>query len=402
MGVDEGDVGVRSETETLRLLVAELRKERDLLADDLQVKTQMVVALANSYHTTKRALDSARAASSSKDEQLVTNVSEVTSLRQQLQQQTGKAAAAERRCKDLEAEAEAAKHAASEAEKRASGLAATEQEAQRLREEKAEMERTMDDWKGKVKEALKENRKKEQQHVQTEIEQGRTIKKLQELVDKLRFDVETAKLRDPANAKPRVDAETQADLAPPAPAAPPLAPGAGTPGRPSTPLPPLMHQDPSARAGTPEHHHPSGAEMAPWASPPPIQPEETAEPPKPLIVTVHYGSSDGWTVDTKLGIKSGEAVKDVIATACERVNSRYGRNLDCASMCLKTHHAKAKRFVVLSEHRELHSFTYFRKCQSDNKPITLHLEPVPANAVFASPGRASGRGPSTSRVRPSM
>jgi predicted nucleic acid-binding Zn-ribbon protein len=365
--------GPKDEVKLLSELVIELRKERDLLADDAQVKTQMAVSLANAYYTAREALSSAKAASTSKDEQLLSNVSEVSGMRSQLQQQTSKAAAAERRCRDLETEVQALRHANEGLEAKAASAGQLEQEVQQLHADKEEMHATMEDWKAKVKEALKENRKKEQQHVQNEIELQRQIAKLQEQLDKMAFDMETSKARD-THARPRVDAEMQTR-----PMTPPSFSPAAMPAMP----PPLPVSEsalsPSANSG-------ETSEVAPWMSPPAIKPEPTAEPAPPMIVTVHYGSPvDGWTVDTKTLVKAGNTVASVIVDVCERVNSRYGRNLDCGAMCLKTHHSKAKRFVLLSEHREMHSFTYFRKCQQENKPIVLQLEPIPANAIFASP-----------------
>ena len=160
--------------------------------------------------------------------------------------------------------------------------------------------------------------------------------------------------------------------------------------------PPLPYSETAFRSPTPEQMHP---DAAPFMSPPPIKPPEEQQPP--MIVTVHYGSSDGWTVDTKTLVKCGDTVGTVIADVCERVNSRYGRNLDCASMCMKTHHAKAKRFVVLSEHREMHSFAYFKKCFQEGKPINLNLEPLPeGQTTFASPtGRGHSRAMSASMSR---
>src|SRR4051794_30565300 len=124
--------GPKDEVKLLAELVIELRKERDLLADDVQVKTQMAVSLANAYYTAREALSSAKAASTSKDEQLLSNVSEVSGMRSQLQQQTSKAAAAERRCRDLETEVQALRHANEGLEAKAASAGQLEQEVQQL------------------------------------------------------------------------------------------------------------------------------------------------------------------------------------------------------------------------------------------------------------------------------
>lgn len=367
----------------VRVLLDAVKKERDTLADDCAVKTQMVVTLANTVHSLNAELNQQRAAANSKDEQLITNVTATSMLKQQISNLQSRSAAAERQSRELEEELAAAKSALADVAARADRSNALEEQVRALQNEKAELLTTMDGWKANVKEALKDNRKKEQQHVQTEIEQRRQITKLQEALDKAAFELETAKVRE-AHERPRTESAAQTDPMP-------ETYRARTP-PPATDAPALPH-----RSGTPDQMmHP---EATPWMSPPAIKPAPAAEPPAPMIVTVHYGSDDGWTVDTKLLVKANMTVGDVINTACELVNSRYGRKLDCAAMCLKTHHARAARFVVLSEHREMHSFAYFQKLTKDSKPVVLQLEPVPPNATFASPtGRVSGRQRSTSRA----
>jgi hypothetical protein len=236
-------------------------------------------------------------------------------------------------------------------------------------------------WQSRVKDAIKENRKKETAHVATELEQRRALAALQERVDALLFELETGRAKA-ARAAAVADAAAQTDdVEVGAPH------GGGLSGVEALDLPavPLRAQSPlppQADAMVPD--------ATPFTSPPAIRPEPRDDAAPPMIVTVHYGNSDGWTVDTKHRVSAGMSAGELTASVCAMINSRYALKLDCAGMCLKTHHSKAKRHVVLSEHRDMNSFAYFRRCSAEQKNIMLQLEPLPQNPLWASPtGRVS-------------
>ena len=111
------------------------------------------------------------------------------------------------------------------------------------------------------------------------------------------------------------------------------------------------------------------------AKSPPRLDDITAPDPPPFIVAVHFNTADGWSIDSKHRVSYGMSVADLILTCSEQFNSRYAQTIDAKTMCLRMNHDKAKRSVVLHAHRELHSFSYFQKCQRESMPIIMFLAP---------------------------
>jgi hypothetical protein len=95
--------------------------------------------------------------------------------------------------------------------------------------------------------------------------------------------------------------------------------------------------------------------------------------PSPFIVTVHFCTSTGWTVDTKHRVQHRTTVAMLVEQCCEQLASRHAQEIDPAKWCLRINHERAKRSVTLSDSRELHSFSYFQRCQRDGVPITLFM-----------------------------
>ncbi|EAN95510.1 hypothetical protein TcCL_ESM05020 [Trypanosoma cruzi] len=93
----------------------------------------------------------------------------------------------------------------------------------------------------------------------------------------------------------------------------------------------------------------------------------------PFIVAVHYNNSDGWSVQTKLCVKPGMTVAQLKEHCCSQFYDRYQMRLDDSTLCVRYYHEKARRHVVLSSYRELHSFACFQRCERENIPITLQL-----------------------------
>jgi len=337
---------------------------------------------------------------------------ELVAARAQLAAVSQRGAAAERRAREVEDALVAARQHNAELGEKLEAAGKFEAEAHRHEGEKQALQAKMETWESRMKLALKENRKKEQEHVANEIQQRQQIATLQERLDKALFDLQTAKVKA-GMKREYVDGTAQTD---PLPTPPPLAP---TFAAAATPTPNKLQAgsggEPSASFRSPSPHPPGGArpgtptlvraDADPFAAPPAIMPEVSADPARPMIVSVHYNEGE-FSIEKKYFAKEGMKVGDLIAQVCEQVNYHHRKALDCAEMCLKTLHSKAKRRVVLSNHRELHSFAYFQKCARADPPlpILLYLEPVPPNAVFASPTSrlSQARGGSASQARPSV
>ncbi|KEG14795.1 hypothetical protein DQ04_00301050 [Trypanosoma grayi] len=95
----------------------------------------------------------------------------------------------------------------------------------------------------------------------------------------------------------------------------------------------------------------------------------------PFIVAVHYSNADGWSVETKLRVLPGMTVAQLKERCCSRFHERHLMVLDPATLCVRFHHEKSGRQVVLSAYRELHSFAHFQRCEREKTPIVLYLAP---------------------------
>lgn len=481
----------------LASLVAVLRREKALQDDELVVRTQTVVSMANALLLARTDAAASRSA-----------LAVERARRQAAETATAAAAAA------TAATATAAAHAPPVDSDAISEMKA---ELALLRAGKAESDATMAEWRGKVKEALKDSRRKEQAQQQREIALRTELKELQELHDRAAFEVAALRLRAdrPREAK---EAQTEADvtgLPPPAGAAAATsvatagafcsdasgggfgdwAGGAGGSGdgrrgagdgavplrvrslsragaearrlmsrRSSSAAPPEglntslsngAANTSAAAAGavagggtgvavalaprfvaSPETAGAAGGGAAtaaaagsalrdgsvapnsafaggsPWASPAPQPPGGHAvtpgsalaiasaasadgpgnEPREPLIVTVHFGTTEGWTLDTKHRVSPGMTVGELVTACCAMINARFSQALEPRQMCLKLQHERAKRPVTLREEREVCSFTLFDRCQREAVPIVLrlgHKEKQPAHVQWFLAGSPS-------------
>ena len=426
-GGSGADVGISAAE--LSELLALVTTERDTALEDVLVKNQMIVALANSLHSLRTELERTRGSVVGKDEQLQGAADETANLKSHVQGSLQRALAAERKSVALEDDLRATKASLAELHERMEAVVSLENEVKTLKAEKAQALETMEEWKANVRDALREQRKKEQQFVQTEIEQRVKLSQLQEQLDKTSFQLETLRLREISKAKASVEVQTdvsgvmaggggggQAEWTPNNNG------GGGAPGMPFSPGPPAVPLRDGSVAGpgagvllfSPEGRY----GVAPYAQPGEIRPEDpnaasggigtssSAAPGgaasagaassggssgtggggtassstlPPYIVTVHFGSGeDGWTVDTKHRVMPGTTIGQLINQVCEHINARFARQIDCAQMCLRTQHAKARRWIHLSDGREVHSFAYFGKCVREGQPIVLHLDPLPS------------------------
>lgn len=119
-------------------------------------------------------------------------------------------------------------------------------------------------------------------------------------------------------------------------------------------------------------------------SPPPQIPElpvSDLQNAPPIIVSIYYGTADGWSVDTKLRVEPGQTIADLICITCDRINERYGKKLDAAAMCLRTHHPRAQRWVTIKDHRSVHSFAFFLRSATQSEAVKLQLEPLNAAEI---------------------
>lgn len=387
----------------MHTLIATQKKENDTLNDEITIKNQMIVSLANSLHQVREELTATKASAMALGSDVQHATADVTSLKDQVISSNARCEVAERRIKDLEEQIRGIRKEARDLQTKVDGFKETELDLKRVKEEKNEADQKLEHYISRTKDALHALKRKEQDHLSQITESRHQITDLQEKLDAANFQIQTSKVKA-EREKTFSDISVQTDKVevPPTPATslqsipipvipPPLVPAAF---RSPSPNPMQQSRDGGHHRGdqrgnsTPTHVNP---EADPFFSPPVIRPEPSAEPLQPFIVTIHYNEGE-FSVNKKIRATPGMAVADLIAKVCEQVNRQYEKDLDCATMCLKTLHVRAKRYVVLSEHRELHSFAYFQKCAKTDQPVLLYLEPIPANAVWASPtGRVSGR-----------
>ncbi|ORC87724.1 uncharacterized protein TM35_000201330 [Trypanosoma theileri] len=95
----------------------------------------------------------------------------------------------------------------------------------------------------------------------------------------------------------------------------------------------------------------------------------------PFIVAVHYNNDNGWSVQTKVRVEPGMTVIQLKEYCCVQFQERHQLQLDHNKLCVRYYHERAKRHVVLSPYRELHSFAHFQHCEREKLPIVLFLIP---------------------------
>ncbi|CUG87192.1 Hypothetical protein, putative [Bodo saltans] len=314
-----------------------------------------------------------------------------------------------------------------------------------LKAQNESLEAQMVDWKTKVKEALKEGKKREQQLTSAAITSQTEISQLQEKLNEATFQLQAASARQ---SKQRVSKEVQTeqfdpsanngDLAasyvgspmlgsesgavagirrrrsmfqsrdragsmtfsptmiPPAllVSGPmeylPVSPGlpiksneGGGGARPSYtdspqplmvnvptvvfphPLPPLNPQLLASPAGvTPQLLH----------SPKKFEELQSPEAP-PFIVTVHFSTPGGWSIDAKQRVPRGMTVEGLMQQCARQFSDRYQQVINVDHMCVRMNHEKAKRSVILHRLRDIHSYSVFQRYQRDGTPIVLFLAP---------------------------
>lgn len=350
-------------TKQLEALCVALRADNATMQDELVVKNETITNLSNALYVARRDLSSAQAEVRSSKENFERQNSESIQAKEKWNGAQTQIAFRDRRIADLEGELDAAQGKLKEFTGKADNSVAMERELSQAKAEKAEMQATMDDWKQKMKEALKENRKKEQQYMATDIELRTQLKLLQEQIDKARFDLEKANMS--SRPRPTSNQEVQTDAVE-RETPPPLVIPESSPSIPPLPLKLISSPESSSGVNAAQNFSERGDETPAATS--------TTTPKAPMIVTMHFCTKENWSVDTKHMVTDGMTVGQLIKNCCELINSRYGQSLDPSVMCIKTNHDKAKRFVTLSDSRELHSFAYFVKQQKEGTPIVLMLE----------------------------
>ena len=396
-------------------LIGDLHRERTALQDEVTVRQQMAVSLANTLHQCKNELAGVNRNAAQLSAGAVSAEEERSTLQDQLVAVSQRGAVAERRAKEQEEQVAALKEQASELQRQLDVAMKFEGDAKAAEAARQTLQDKMTLWETRMKQALHKNREIVLEHEKTNTEQAARIKQLEDALSEAVFKQKTSaakadKHREYATAECQTDpsllpvVEVKVPVAA-ADGAPVTAAGTAPVGfRSPSPLPPSAGgraggATGSERPGTPTQVH-DGAD--PFSSPPEIKPERPKEPAKPMIVSVHYNEGE-FSLEKKFLVKDGMRVGDLVAQVCENVNVHHRKALDCAQMCLKTLHAKARRHVLLSSHRELHSFAYFTKCAQGDppQPIVLYLEAIPSNAVFASPTSrlSQARGASASQGR---
>jgi hypothetical protein len=319
-----------------------------------------------------------------------------------------------------------------------------------LKAQNESLEAQMVDWKSKVKEALKEGKKREQQLTSSAITSQTEMTQLQEKLNEATFQLQAASARQ---SKQRVAKEVQTEhmehysgtggelgasyagspmlnsdpgsntvaglrrrrsmfqsrdraasmtfsptMIPPAllvsgpheylPVSPglPIKSGEGGGGaRPNYtdspqpphvtvptvvfpyPLPPLNAQLLASPAGTA-----SAGQLL--HSPKKLEESQPPEVP-PFIVTVHFSTPGGWSIDAKQRVPRGMTVEGLMQQCARQFSDRYQQVIHVEQMCIRMNHEKAKRSVILHRLREIHSYAVFQRYQRDGTPIVLFLAP---------------------------
>ena len=379
--VDVGAIQHGSQEDLAKLAFA-LKDENGFLADELLVKNQTITAMGNALSAARTRVVELGAKCSTLEQRLSEAVDEVSKLRFALEDAAPRTAELERIVSRQNEDIKQLKGAGQEQQDKLESVRKLEQENQRLAQEHAQMTENIADWKSKVKEALKENRRKEQAQEKTEIELRTQLNGLQEQLNKASFELQAFRAKE-SKVRSNIDTQTDEELLTPliqlkaaqlqlekGPFSP-LSNRSTSLTNLSTPPLPMRSQ---SRAG---HGRTKSGGEGEWKSPgdgdvtsPPAKPPPQAR----MIVTVHFGSADGWTVDTKHVVNPGMTVTELIRNCCGTINARHDQSLDETAMCLKMMHGKAKRMVTLADHRELHSFAVFHKFQKENVPIVLTLD----------------------------
>lgn len=311
-------------------------------------------------------------------------------------------------------------------------MKALEEQVSSLKSENASLASQMADWKSKVKEALKEGKKREQQLTSAAITTQTEMKQLQEKLNEAVFQLEAAAAMQ---SKQRSSKETQTAnveggegvmLGSSYAGSPLAAEGsmsigarrrrsmvyrgegrerAGSSTFSPTILPPglLVSAPPDQRTLSPGPPLPlkgDGQGLARSESPlplmlpgtsfphplPPLNPhqQDQLHSPKrlddlpdvpPFIVTVHFSTPGGWSIDAKQRVPRGLTVEGLMLQCARQFSDRYQQDIQVDHMCIRMNHEKAKRSVILHRDRELHSFAIFQRYQREGTPIVLFLAP---------------------------
>lgn len=386
-------------------LIQALRKHIAALEDEMIVKGEVTRTLGAQALLHKQE-GSVFQQQCQQHEQMIRQLSQaVAECQQQVFEAAPRAQQLEHRVKQLEEELTAAEQTVSKPLK---------DEIASLTLQKHDLESQMTDWKQKVKEALKDGKRREQQLQSSEITLQTEIKQLQEKVNEMTFQLHTLSVYA---SKQRVAKEIQTNISVPCDSADnTLQLGASPSGSPtigggaarrrrsmleargpsiggespaitfaSSPLtepPPLpLRSDAASRFPHPlsplsAHVIGGGSALSPSGgkSPPRLDDASIPEPP-PFIVAVHFNTSEGWSIDTKHRVSYGMTVASLIQQCSDQFNQRFSQDIQAEKMCLRMNHDKAKRSVVLHPLRELHSFSYFQKCQREGWQIILFLSP---------------------------
>lgn len=422
-GARADEVPVREEDQRL---IDALREEVACLEDELAVKNEMARCLGTSLVAATSDMDGLRRATVVAEQQLKQLQWALATAQQQSADHAPRVQSLEARVRELE-DALAA-----------SDLTVTKpliEEIRQLKAQRDDLETQMTDWKAKVKEALKEGKRREQQLTSSEITLKTELNQLQEKLNEAAFQLQVSAAM---TGRQRAMKETQTDevagataydgyhsphhLASPhgdgtannilrrrrsiletrergASIASSLAltipnaaltasmefaasPPAASPVAAVPPLPlrgsSIDHAQ-SVTYGFPLPLSPLNPQqmMGSAASPGPASPMRIDDPsapePAPFVVTVHYCTSEGWSIDSKHRVQRGLTVAALTHQCCEQFNSRYQQSIDASAVCLRMNHDRAKRSVVLSPLRELHSFSFFQRCQREGVPILLYL-----------------------------
>jgi hypothetical protein len=177
-----------------------MRVECDFLRDELLVKGQVAIVLGNM-------LVAAQAEAAQAKQDMTARIDLINQMQLEIHAQREELSALRHASASLERQV---KERSEEAEKSAQAVASSA-ELTRLREEKQSLESQMSEWKTKVKEALREQKKREQQLTSSEIELRTELKSAQEKLSEAQFQL--AGLQAKQN-KVRTAREVQTDAVP--------------------------------------------------------------------------------------------------------------------------------------------------------------------------------------------
>jgi hypothetical protein len=416
-------------------LISALRKHVNHLEEETMVREGLAVSLG-------RSVLSMRTRCGDLEQRSVTLESTNTQLRNALAISEAQLQEVCRRSSTLEVSAKERDALAA----KVASVKSLEDQVAALKSQNEALEAQMTDWKSKVKDALREGKKREQQLTSSSIVFQTEIKQLQEKLNEASFQLQVTSA---LQSKQRASRESQTDLSgvaqsdlgdgnplsmsyggsplanegsinigrrrrsmlrsegrdragsvvfsptmlPPGlsvtgPENRPVSPSHATHLSPPQPMnmgesytrgesPALLPVVPTLNFPLPLPPLSPHALQSPSGPTSPRRPEDPSMQPAapPFIVTVHFSTPDGWSIDAKQRVPRGMTVEGLMQQCAQQFSARYQQDIQVDHMFIRMNHEKVKRSVILHRDRELHSFAIFQRYQREGTAIVLFLAP---------------------------